>query len=339
MSSDQKVFDAIIKKHGEGSIVKLGEAPRMNVEVIPSGSLALDLAIGVGGIPRGRIVEIYGPEASGKTTLCQHIVAEAQKIGLVAVYIDVEHALDRQYMARTGVRVDELWISQPDTGEQAGDILEQLARSGQVGVVIVDSVAALLPMKEQEAEVGDAMMGVQARLMGQILRKVAGAARTTNTTIVFTNQLRQKIGVMFGNPETTPGGNALKFYASLRLDIRRREILKNSAAEVIGSSSRIKVVKNKVGRPFGEVLITMLNDRGISKAADIAVLATTFGLLTAKGAHIYYGDTRIAQGKVQLQAYIDNNPEFAQMLEGQIKDVAKTSPEIIVATEEEAPEE
>lgn len=333
------VFEAILKKHGEGSIIKLGEAPRMNVEVISSGSLALDLVTGVGGIPRGRIIEIYGPESSGKTTLCQHIVAEAQKQGLVAVYVDVEHALDKAYMARTGVNIDELWISQPDTGEQAGDIIEQLARSGKVGVVVVDSVAALLPTKEAEATVGDQMMGVQARLMGQILRKVSGAARTSNTTIIFTNQLRQKIGVVFGNPETTSGGNALKYYASLRLDIRRREVLKNPHGEVIGAVSKVKVAKNKVGRPFGEVMITMLNDRGISKAADIATLAVSFNLLTSKGAHIYYEDTRIAQGKQQLQAYIENNQEFADMLENQIKSIAQTSPEIIVATEEEAPAE
>ena len=235
-----KVISEVLKKYGEGSIIQMDNAPRMNIEAISTGSLILDQAIGVGGIPRGRIVEIFGPESSGKTTLCQHIVAETQKMGLVAAYIDVEHALDREYMRKTGVDTEKLWLSQPDSAEQAGGILEYLVKSGEVGVVVVDSVAALVPMREVEADAGDVPMGLQARFMSHILRKLAPAVKSSNTSVVFTNQIRNKIGVVFGNPEVTSGGNALKFYASVRMDIRRRGILKEGT-DFIGTEARVKI--------------------------------------------------------------------------------------------------
>ena len=312
-----KVISEVLKKYGEGSIIQMDNAPRMNIEAISTGSLILDQAIGVGGIPRGRIVEIFGPESSGKTTLCQHIVAETQKMGLVAAYIDVEHALDREYMRKTGVDTEKLWLSQPDSAEQAGGILEYLVKSGEVGVVVVDSVAALVPMREVEADAGDVPMGLQARFMSHILRKLAPAVKSSNTSVVFTNQIRNKIGVVFGNPEVTSGGNALKFYASVRMDIRRRGILKEGT-DFIGTEARVKIVKNKVGPPLREVLIT-IKGNGIDISSEILTLAINLNLVTSTGAHIYYNGDRIAHGKAQFAEYLESNPDFREMLLGQIK--------------------
>jgi recombination protein RecA len=305
---DKAVGD-ILKRYGDGSIMRLGEAHGMVTEVIPTGSLSLDIALGVGGIPRGRVIEIYGPESSGKTTLCQHIVAEAQRLGGVAAFIDMEHALDPGYAAKVGVDIDNLLVSQPDTGEQALEIAETLVRSGAVDVVVIDSVAALVPRSEIEGDMGDAQMGMQARLMSQALRKLSGAINQTKTSVIFTNQLRQKIGVMFGNPETTTGGQALKFYASVRLDVRRIQSIK-VGEEVIGNRTRVKVVKNKVAPPFRTAEFDIMFNEGISKAGDVLDLATKFEVLTKRGAFFSYGDIRIGQGRENAKDYLRNNPDM-----------------------------
>jgi recombination protein RecA len=317
----QNAVSQIKKQYGDGAVMRLGEATHLVVGVVPTGSLALDLALGVGGIPRGRVSEIYGPESSGKTTLCQHIVAEAQKQGGVCAYIDMEHALDPGYAAKCGVDVENLYISQPDTGEQALEIAETLVRSGAVDVVVVDSVAALVPRAEIEGDMGDATMGMQARLMSQALRKLSGAIKQTNTAMVFTNQLRQKIGVMFGNPETTTGGMALKFYASVRLDVRRIESLK-VGQEVVGSRTRVRVVKNKVAPPFRVAEFDIMYNEGISKAGDVLDLGVELGLIEKRGSFFTYGETRIGQGRENAKEHLRQNPVMMQEIEARIREEA-----------------
>ena len=301
--------------------MRLGEAHTMQTETIPTGSLSLDIALGVGGVPRGRITEIYGPESSGKTTICQHIVAEAQKMGGTAAYIDMEHALDPNYAAKCGVDINNLLVSQPDTGEQALEIVETLVRSGGVDIVVVDSVAALVPRSEIEGDMGDATMGVQARLMSQALRKLSGAINQTKTTVIFTNQLRQKIGVMFGNPETTTGGNALKFYASVRLDVRRIQSIK-LGDEVIGNRTRVRVVKNKVAPPFRTAEFDIMFNEGISKVGDLLDLATQLEIVQKRGAFFAYGDVRIGQGRENAKDYLRQNPDLANEIETVIRQKA-----------------
>ncbi len=314
-----KTLQEITKRFGEGAIMKLGDAQSMAVDVIPTGTLSLDLALGVGGVPRGRVTEIYGPEASGKTTICQHIVAEAQKQGGTAAFIDMEHALDPAYAARTGVDIDNLLISQPDTGEQALEIAESLIRSGAVDVIIIDSVAALVPRAEIEGDMGDSHMGLMARLMSQALRKLSGAIKQTNTCLIFTNQLREKIGVVFGNPETTPGGRALKFYSSIRLDVRRIQSIK-SGTDIIGSRTRVRVVKNKVAPPFRTAEFDIMHDEGISRSGDILDLAVEVGVIEKRGSFYYYGDDlRIAQGRENAKEYMKANPDFALEVENAIR--------------------
>jgi recombination protein RecA len=308
----------IVKRFGEGSVMRLGEALHLKVAVIPTGSLALDLALGVGGIPRGRVTEIYGPEASGKTTLAQHIVAEAQRHGGVCAYIDMEHALDPDYAQRCGVDVDNLYISQPDTGEQALEIAETLVRSGAIDVVVVDSVAALVPRAEIEGDMGDATMGMQARLMSQALRKLSGVIKQTNTAVIFTNQLRQRIGVMFGNPETTTGGMALKFYASVRLDMRRIESIK-VGQEVVGNRTRVRVVKNKVAPPFKVAEFDIMYNEGISKYGDLLDLGVELGLIDKRGSFYSYKDQRISQGRENARQFLKENPEIAEELETEVR--------------------
>jgi recombination protein RecA len=317
---DKAVGD-ILKRYGDGSIVRLGEAQHMQTETFPTGSLSLDIALGVGGIPRGRVIEIYGPESSGKTTICQHIIAEVQKMGGVAAFIDMEHALDPVYAARVGVDIDNLLVSQPDTGEQALEIAETLVRSGGVDIVVVDSVAALVPRSEIEGDMGDATMGVQARLMSQALRKLSGAINQTKTAVVFTNQLRSKIGVMFGNPETTTGGNALKFYASVRLDVRRIQAIK-MGEEVIGNRTRVKVVKNKVAPPFRTAEFDIMFNEGISKAGDILDLATKFEIVQKRGAFFSYGDVRLGQGRENAKDFLRQNVDLSNEIETVIRQKA-----------------
>ena len=313
MALDRALGD-IVKRYGDGAIMRLGEAHQLTVESIPTGALSLDIALGVGGIPRGRITEIYGPESSGKTTICQHIVAEAQKLGGTCAFVDMEHALDPAYAARCGVNVESLLISQPDTGEQALEITETLVRSGAVDVVVIDSVAALVPRAEIEGDMGDSPMGMQARLMSQALRKLSGAIKQTNTAVVFTNQLRQKIGVMFGNPETTTGGMALKFYASVRLDVRRIQSIK-LGAEIIGNRTRVRVVKNKVAAPFRTAEFDIMYTEGISRAGDLLDLATQLDIITKRGSFFSYGDLRMGQGRENAKDYLRLNPALADEIE------------------------
>jgi recombination protein RecA len=309
---------AIEKQFGRGSIMKLGSAERQSVDSIPTGSIALDLALGVGGIPRGRIVEIFGPESSGKTTVCQHVIAEAQRRGGIAAFIDVEHALDPAYARACGVNVDELLVSQPDTGEQALEITETLIRSGGVDIVVVDSVAALVPRAEIEGEMGDSFVGIQARLMSQALRKLTGAVSRSNTALVFTNQLREKIGVMFGNPETTPGGRALKFYASVRLDIRRVETIK-TGTESVGNRVRVKVVKNKVSPPFRVAEFDVMYGEGISKEGGLLDVGVAMDVVTKTGAWFTFGETRLGQGREASKEFLKANTDVAAEIDRRIR--------------------
>lgn len=320
----QRALDLAIsqieKQFGKGSIMKLGEATaRLQVEVISTGALALDLALGVGGLPRGRVIEIYGPEASGKTTLGYHVIAEAQREGGVAAFIDAEHALDPTYARAVGVDVDSLLLSQPDSGEQALEIAETLVRSGAVDVVVVDSVAALVPRAELEGEMGDAHVGLQARLMSQALRKLVGTISKSHTTVIFINQIREKIGVMFGNPETTTGGRALKFYASVRLEIRRTENLK-SGDEVKGMRARVKVVKNKLAPPFRDAEVDIIYGHGISRAASVLDVATTTGIVSRSGTWFTYGDLRLGQGRDNAREFLDNNPEVRREIDRKVRE-------------------
>lgn len=313
-----KALGDIVKRYGEGSIMRLGEAHQLAVEVIPTGSLSLDIALGVGGIPRGRITEIFGPESSGKTTLCLHIAAEAQKLGGTVAFIDMEHALDPAYAGKLGVDVESLLVSQPDMGEQALEIAETLVRSGAVDLVIIDSVAALVPRAEIEGDMGDASMGMQARLMSQALRKLSGAINQTKTAVIFTNQLRQKIGVMFGNPETTPGGLALKFYASVRLDTRRIQSIK-MGAEIVGNRTRVRVVKNKVAPPFRTAEFDIMYNEGISKEGDIIDLAAAMDVVTKRGAFFSYGDVRLGQGRENAKEFLRQNIDLCNEIENTVR--------------------
>ena len=308
----------IEKQFGRGSIMRLGDRGAQNVEAISTGSVALDLALGVGGVPRGRITEIYGPESSGKTTLCYHVAANAQRAGGIVAFIDAEHALDPGYARNVGVDVDELLVSQPDTGEQALEIAETLIRSNGVDVVIVDSVAALVPRAEIEGDMGDSHVGLQARLMSQALRKLTGAINRSNTALLFTNQLREKIGVMFGNPETTPGGRALKFYASVRMDIRRIETLKQGT-DAVGSRTRVKVVKNKVASPFRVAEFDIMYNEGISREGGLLDVGIAAGVLSKTGAWFNYGETRLGQGRENARDFLRTNPEIAQRIDDEIR--------------------
>ncbi len=308
------------KRFGEGVIMKLGDASRLDVEAIPTGSLSLDIALGVGGVPRGRIVEIYGPESSGKTTLCLHVVAEAQQQGGICGFVDVEHALDPAYARKIGVDVENLYISQPDTGEQALEIAEALVRSGAMDVVVVDSVAALVPRAEIEGEMGDSHVGLQARLMSQALRKLVGAVKTSGTCLIFTNQLRQKIGVMFGNPETTSGGMALKFYASVRLDVRRIQSIKQGS-DVIGNRTRVTVRKNKVAPPFKVAEFDIMYNEGISKVGDLLDLGVEYDVITKRGAFYSYGDLRLGQGRHNAKTYLMENQALAQEIDARLREL------------------
>ncbi|MCI8738941.1 MAG: recombinase RecA [Oscillibacter sp.] len=308
----------IEKMYGKGSIMRFGDRAEMNVDYIPTGSLALDVALGIGGLPKGRIIEIYGPESSGKTTLALHVVAEAQKRGGEAAFVDAEHALDPTYARALGVRVEDLLISQPDTGEQALEITEALVRSGAIDIIVVDSVAALVPRAEIEGEMGDSYVGLQARLMSQALRKLTGAIGKTNTIVIFINQLREKVGVMYGNPEVTTGGRALKFYSSVRIDVRRVETLKNGS-EMIGNRTRAKVVKNKMAPPFREAEFDIMYGEGIAHTGELVDLGVKLDLLQKAGSWFSMGETRIGQGREAAKAYLHDNPEIAQQLELEIR--------------------
>ena len=322
LSDKKKALETAIsqieKNFGKGTVMRLGDRPEMNVEAIPTGSLALDAALGIGGVPKGRIIEIYGPESSGKTTLALHIVAQAQKRGGEVAFVDAEHALDPDYAARIGVDIDSMLVSQPDTGEQALEITDALVRSGAVDVVVVDSVAALTPRAEIEGEMGDTFVGLQARLMSQALRKLAGNISKTNCVVIFINQLRMKIGVMYGNPETTTGGNALKFYASVRIDIRRVEAIKNGT-EIVGNRTRAKIVKNKVAPPFKEAIFDIMYGEGISLIGELIDLGVKLGLVQKSGSWYSMGETRIGQGRDAAKQYLKNNPEIADNLEAEIR--------------------
>ena len=323
----------IEKQFGKGSVMKLGEYKAMEVEAIPTGALSLDIALGIGGVPRGRIIEVFGPESSGKTTLALHIIAEAQKMGGEAAFIDAEHALDPVYARKLGVDIDNLIVSQPDTGEQALEITEALVRSGALDVVVVDSVAALVPKAEIDGEMGDSHMGLQARLMSQALRKLAGAINKSKTVLIFINQLREKIGVMFGNPETTTGGRALKFYASVRMDIRKTEMMKQDG-QVIGNRVRVKVIKNKVAPPFREAEFDVLYGKGISKSGNILDLAVNLDIVEKSGSWFSYDGTRIGQGRENVKKYLEENPEMMKEIEEKVRANYQTAFEKSLADEE-----
>ena len=322
-SEKRKALDAamsqIEKQFGKGSVMKLGDHKAMEVEAIPTGSLALDVALGIGGLPKGRIIEIYGPESSGKTTLALHAIAEVQKTGGEAAFIDAEHALDPVYAKKLGVNIDDLIVSQPDTGEQALEIVEALVRSGAIDIIVVDSVAALVPKAEIDGDMGDSYIGLQARLMSQALRKLAGVLNKSKTAIIFINQLREKVGVMFGNPETTPGGRALKFYASVRLDIRRIESIKQDG-EVVGNRTRVKVVKNKVAPPFREAEFDIMYGEGISKEGSILDMAVKLDIIEKSGAWFSYNNAKIGQGRENVKKYLRENPEIAEEIENKVRD-------------------
>jgi len=319
----QLTLDKLDKTYGKGAVMKLGDEIIEEVESISSGSIGLDIALGVGGYPRGRVIEIYGPESSGKTTLTLHAIAECQKAGGIAAFIDAEHAFDRFYSEKLGVNVGELIISQPDNGEQALEIADNLIRSGAIDIVVVDSVAALTPKSEIEGEMGDSKMGLHARLMSQALRKLTASISKTNCTVFFINQLREKIGVMFGNPETTTGGNALKFYASVRLDIRRSTQIKSAESEVLGNKTRVKVVKNKVAPPFRTTEFDIMYGEGISKIGEIIDLGVNYEIIKKSGSWFSYGDTKIGQGRDAVKSILDDNPELMEELENKIMDTLK----------------
>jgi len=316
-------LDKLDKTYGKGTVMKMGDAAVQDVEVISTGSLGLDVALGVGGYPRGRVVEIYGPESSGKTTLTLHAIAEAQKKGGIAAFIDAEHAFDRYYAEKLGIDIENLIISQPDNGEQALEITDNLIRSGAIDIIVIDSVAALTPKSEIEGEMGDSKMGLHARLMSQALRKLTGSISKTNCTVIFINQLREKIGVMFGNPETTTGGNALKFYCSVRLDIRRSTQIKDSNNNVLGNKTRVKVVKNKVAPPFKTAEFDIMYGQGISKVGEIVDLGVDFEIIKKSGSWFSYDDTKLGQGRDAVKALLQDNPELMEELEGKIKEAIK----------------
>ena len=317
----------IEKQFGKGSIMKLGESTHMQVETVSSGSLALDLALGIGGFPRGRIIEVYGPESSGKTTVALHAIAEVQKIGGQAAFIDAEHALDPLYASKLGINIDELLLSQPDTGEQALEIAEALVRSGAVDIIVIDSVAALVPKAEIEGEMGDSHVGLQARLMSQALRKLSGAINKSKVIAIFINQLREKVGVMFGNPETTPGGRALKFYSSVRLDVRRVETIKQGN-DMIGNRTRIKVVKNKVAPPFKQADIDIMYGEGISREGSIIDIATEMDIINKSGAWYSFENERLGQGRENAKQFLKENPQIADAIERKIRESSNMTPAV-----------
>ncbi|MGB1131951.1 MAG: recombinase RecA [Flavobacteriaceae bacterium] len=321
----QLTLDRLDKTYGKGTVMKMGDAVQEDIEFISSGSIGLDYALGIGGYPRGRVVEIYGPESSGKTTLTLHAIAECQKAGGIAAFIDAEHAFDRFYAQNLGVNIDELIISQPDHGEQALEIADNLIRSGAVDIIVIDSVAALTPKSEIEGEMGDSKMGLHARLMSQALRKLTSTISKTNCTVFFINQLREKIGVMFGNPETTTGGNALKFYASVRLDIRRSTQLKDSSGNAMGNKTRVKVVKNKVAPPFKVCEFDIMYGEGISKVGEILDIGTQAGIVDKSGSWFSYGDTKLGQGRDAVKNLLKDNPELCDELEGKISETLNSS--------------